>query len=216
MSEESDIFGELSGDGAERWNAVSEHVSENARRRFSAGVKMLPEKLDGALIVNQEMPFGVVVPGNQISAVIGNDMIAALSEHDTFNEAYADLFLKIIAGIPYGMSPDEKHMAFLDVKMFGEMLVLNNALIAHGADSAASLDGLEYFWDLLAVPDESGWVSSARFCAFVGQIVHASKSGLGSERGFIETFNILALRHRRGEENFVDLNVAQMLNSVEW
>lgn len=199
-----------------RWNELEEFRSEKMETRLASALRIVGKKLDKTIVFNEQAPDGAMVSGDTIVNRVNRDIVFGLGKNEQLNEDYAELLLKIVSGIKYSTTGEEKNLSFLDLCLVNEMMVHNNILTAHGGDPADNIEGLKYFWELFSEPDDRGWVSSARFCSFVGQVAHATKGGRGSDRGFLETFNIMALRHKRGEQNFIDLDVDKMLNSVNW
>lgn len=199
-----------------RWNELEPYRSEKTETRLASALKIVEKKFDGTLIFNDRAPEGVEVPGTAVVTRLNRDMVYGLSKNESLNDDYSELLLKVVSGMKYKSTGEEKNLSFLDMCLVNEMMLHNNVLSSSGGDPADNIEGLKYFWDFFAEPDERGWVSSARFCSFIGQVAHATKGGRGSDRGFLETFNIMALRHKRGEQNFIDLDVDKMLNSVNW
>lgn len=199
-----------------RWAELEPYRTAKTENYIARAITQVKKKLDQTRVFISKEPDGVLVPSSVIVARIYRDIVLALSTNTELNEDYAQLLLRVVSGIKYGLSPEEKNLAFLDVCLLNEIVVHNNIVAAHGGDPVLDISGLKYFWDFFAEPDERGWTSSARFCAFIGEVAHASKDGRGSDRGFLETINIMALRHGRGEETFLSLDVGKMLSSVDW
>lgn len=200
---------------ATHWNEIKEFVPDKTESDIRVILSTIVHKFQGTEFIQQHNNEPVKVNGEVVAEKLKPNLILGLQPIESMNIDYVDFMLELVASMDTEKASDaERLLFFRDLESLSEIFIFNNMLRVHHRDAADDTEGLKYFWNL---NKEAGYPPE-RLTSFVGSVAYSSKTlGAGSDRGYLQTINILAVRHQQNRDDFRSLSSAEeMLKAIPW
>lgn len=200
---------------AMHWSQVKEYVPAETEDKIRSILLTIAQKFQNTEFIRQSNSEPIKVSGEVVSEKIKPNLILGLQPSESMNVDYVNLMLELVLAMDTHKASDaERLLYYRDLETISELFIFNNMLRVHNRDAAESIDGLKYFWEL----NKEAENSSERFTSFIGSIAYSSKNmNTGSDSGYLQTINILAVRHQQNLDDFRSLSSAEeMLKAVPW
>lgn len=199
-----------------RWQQLEPFRDEDIDSMFKSILNVIGNKFHGAELLmrdgdTQKFSGYSIAESNKIK------MILSLNPDKELNRDFLKLLYAFVLSLEVNNADSlESGLKVRDISVLLDLMQYNNMLRMNRIEPASTIDGLKYFWDHYQKESSTQNEAAQNFIIFVSEIAHTSKRVQASDQGYLETLNVLAVRHQNNKDDFRELMADDMISKVSW